>query len=928
MQLQLLIAPSGRLLCELDRSTEAAWSECLIEESLAEGVAAAFGESSASGLLCLAAIVQASALPLPLVFWRNWSRRIVQSPAKLDEERFEQLEAWVRQGSRSSGSARPPFPESPTEAELTAVIEAAPPMRGLEFLTVQLLQNLWHEVLEEFAVRAGGLPNGCRELLQRLNPDLHLLGRVTLHLAENKRDPERPFAFLATWASRLSNRSQVQHLPLAEALRHFAAEKEQQMLAELLIPVREAAARCDIIEKLLSTRAIFRPQAWTADQAWAFLQAVPKMEQAGLIVRVPDWWSARRATRPAVQVRIGNGRPAGVGLDMLLDFSVDLAIDGMPLTAEERRRLLAAGEGLLLLRGKWVEVSSEKLREAMQQWQSLREQHSDGITLLEGMRLLAGTRLQGRELLESDSADRWAGVVAGQWLQQTLQELRDPAGVLNCQPGEGLAATLRPYQANGVRWLWKMLQLGLGACLADDMGLGKTIQVIDLMLRLKAADRTAAKGVGQHCLLVVPASLLGNWKQELERFAPQLRAIVAHRSECPLETLQQLEQNPAAALRDIDVVVTTYQVVRRAEWLFQIQWQLAVLDEAQTIRNPGSSQSKATRRLRATSRVVLTGTPVENQLGDLWPLFDFCNPGLLGNLKQFGDYVKRMSRSQDATAAAAIRRLVRPCILRRMKTDPGIAPDLPDKTEITVQCGLSPKQAALYQQIVEDIGKQLKRSDGMQRRGLVLSMLMRLKQLCNHPALLLNQPDFRPEDSGKFQLLQTLCESIAERQEKVLVFTQFQTQCEPLAEFLRVVFRREGLTLHGQVPVAKRKKLVQQFQEQEDLAFFVISVKAGGTGLNLTAASQVIHFDRWWNPAVENQATDRAFRIGQHRSVLVQKFVCRGTLEERIDEILRDKQALAADILGDGSETLLTEMSDRELMDFVALDLSRSAIED
>jgi non-specific serine/threonine protein kinase len=274
------------------------------------------------------------------------------------------------------------------------------------------------------------------------------------------------------------------------------------------------------------------------------------------------------------------------------------------------------------------------------------------------------------------------------------------------------------------------------------MGLGKTIQVIDLILRLKAAGSATAEGVGQPCLLVVPASLLGNWKQELERFAPQLRAIVAHRSECSLETLQQLEQNPTAALRDIDVVVTTYQVVRRAEWQFRIQWRLAVLDEAQTIRNPGSSQSKATRRLRATSRVVLTGTPVENQLGDLWPLFDFCNPGLLGNLKQFGDYVKRMSRSQDATAAAAIRRLVPPCILRRMKTDPGIAPDLPDKTEITVQCGLSPKQAALYQQIVEDIRKQLKRSDGMQRRGLVLSMLMRLKQLCNHPAAAVESAGF------------------------------------------------------------------------------------------------------------------------------------------------------------------------------------------
>lgn len=944
MQLQLLITPSGRLICELDRAADPSWSECQLEESVADGAAGAFAASSASGLLYLATIAQTASLPLPLVFWRGWSRRILQGLSRLDEERFERLEESVQRGKRGIEAASELFPEPPAESELTALIDSAPPMRGLEYLTPSLLQQLWREVLDEFAVRAGQLQNGCRELLRNLNPDLHLLGRVTLHLAENKRDPERPFAFLATWASRLSNRAQVQHLPLAEALRHFAAEKDQQKLAELLVPVREAASRCGLIENLLSTKAIFRPQAWTADQAWSFLQAVPEMERAGLIVRVPDWWSARRTARPAVQVRIGDGRPTGVGLDMLLDFSVDLALDGVPLTTEERRRLLAAGEGLQLLRGKWVEVNSEKLKQALQQWQTLRDQHADGITLLEGMRLLAGTRLQSNDDTAEDSTGNWAGVLAGDWLGHALRELREPGSDLQCVPGAGLAATLRPYQAAGVRWLWQMLQLGLGACLADDMGLGKTIQVIDLILRLKssagtlpaargrrAVARGAAAAAGSaemHFLLVVPASLMSNWKQELQRFAPQLRVLVAHRSECEAETLRQLEQDPSEVLRGTDVVVTTYQVVRRAEWVFRVHWRLAVLDEAQAIRNPGSSQSKAVRRLQSASRIVLTGTPVENQLGDLWPLFDFCNPGLLGNLKQFSNFIKRVSRDQDASAAAALRKLVRPCILRRMKTDPGIAPDLPDKTELTVQCGLAPKQAVLYQQIVDEVAKQLKKVDGMQRRGLVLSMLMRLKQLCNHPALLMNQPDFALEDSGKFQLLKGLCESIAERQEKVLVFTQFQTQCEPLAEFLRGVFRRSGLVLHGQVPVGKRKLLVQQFQEQDENAFFVISVKAGGTGLNLTAASHVIHFDRWWNPAVENQATDRAFRIGQKRSVLVQKFVCRGTLEERIDQIIRDKQALAADILGDGSETLLTEMNDRELMDFVALDLSRSAIED
>lgn len=639
--------------------------------------------------------------------------------------------------------------------------------------------------------------------MQQLNPDLHQLGKVTFHLAENKRDPERPFAFLATWAHRLSSRAQLQHLPLAEALRHYASEKDQQTLAELLSPVREAAARSTLVDQLLTSRAIFRPQAWTADQAHTFLKDIPQMEQSGLIVRVPDWWSGRRAARPVVQLRIGESNPTKVGLEVLLDFSVELAMDGSPLTAEEQQRLLAAGEGLQLLRGKWVEVDSEKLSQVLQQWNQLKQQHADGITLLQGLRLLAGARPDGFGEAPASHED-WAGVITGTWMTEILHALRNPGSALGCEPGQGLAATLRPYQAQGVRWLWQMLQLGLGACLADDMGLGKTIQVIDLMLRLQAAaaektgppigrtsrSRSAANATTAPFLLVVPASLLGNWKQELAKFAPQLRVLVAHRSECPEETLQELEKTPEPMLSRMDVVITTYQALRRAEWPFGVRWRLCVLDEAQAIRNAGSSQSKAVRRLQSASRIILTGTPVENQLGDLWSLFDFCNPGLLGSLKQFDNFVKRISRSQNTSAAASLRKLVRPCILRRMKTDPGIAPDLPDKTEITVQCGLSAKQATYYQQIVEDVTKQLTKADGIKRRGLILAMLMRLKQLCNHPSLLLGQPEFNPAESGKFLLLQNLCEPIAARQEKVLVFTQFQTQCDSLAEFLSTVFRR------------------------------------------------------------------------------------------------------------------------------------------
>jgi non-specific serine/threonine protein kinase len=469
------------------------------------------------------------------------------------------------------------------------------------------------------------------------------------------------------------------------------------------------------------------------------------------------------------------------------------------------------------------------------------------------------------------------------------------------------------------------------------MGLGKTIQVIDLMLRLRGADPASKQATGESapaglrsgpCLLVVPASLVGNWKGELEKFAPQLRVCLAHRSELDAESLAQIARNPVRQLARYDVVITTYTLVRREQWPRQVDWRLVVLDEAQAIRNAGSAQSKAVRQLRSAGRVILTGTPVENHLGDLWSLFDFCVPGLLGSITQFRNFVKAVQKGAADDRMAGLRRLVKPYILRRMKSDPRIVPDLPDKTELTVACGLSQKQAVLYDQIIADVTRALESSEGMQRRGLILSLLMRLKQLCNHPDQYLGRQVFEPGESGKFQVLRQICETIREQQGKVLVFTQFQSLCDPLAAYLATVFQKPGLVLHGEVPVKRRRELVTSFQEREELPFFVISLKAGGSGLNLTAASHVIHFDRWWNPAVENQATDRAYRIGQKRNVLVHKLVCQGTLEERIDATLREKQQLADNVLQEGGEKLLTEMSNDELLRFVSLDMTRAIDED
>jgi len=922
MQLVLSITPSGRIVCESETiEQDHGIPGVAIDDAVAAGLLDAFRQSMSSGLLHLAAIGNKTTLPLAFVYWRNWAQRFLKSVAQLDDGRFTEFEKAAKSGrAGTSAKSDATIIAAPDELALVVIVADAPPMRGLEYLTNEVLQSIWNELHTGFLQCAHDTEGGCRGLLLKLNPDAHLLGRVTFHLAENKRDPDRPFAFLATYAHRLSAKAQVQHLPLAEALRQYAAERDQSKLAELLAPVRAAASRSEIAGRMLMSREVFQPQAWTVSQAYRFLNDVGIMEEAGLSVRVPDWWKSRKVTRPQVQVRIGNQRSNVVGLDSLLDFSANLAVDGTPLTDAERKQLLAATDGLTLLRGKWVEVDQRKLKEALAQWKELQNEHTDGISFLEGMRLLAGTQLQGVETVD-DETMQWTSVTSGAWLTEMLQQIRDPHGIVGCDPGRELNATLRPYQSDGVRWLWFMSQLGLGACLADDMGLGKTIQVIDLILQLKATGSTPF-------LLIVPASLIGNWKQELDKFAPQLKVFLAHRSECDAATLDKVAKSPAKVLAGFDIVVTTYTLIRRSTWPGDMHWRMVVLDEAQVIKNAGSAQSKSVRKLKSSGRIALTGTPVENQLGDLWSLFDFCVPGLLGSVKQFRDFVKLMTKNQNSGAVSALRKLVRPYILRRMKTDPNIVPDLPDKTEVKVECGLSKKQAVLYEKVIADVEIQLKDKDGIQRRGLVLSMLMRLKQLCNHPDQFLNQKSFDPAESGKFQSLRNVCEPIRERQEKVLVFTQFQSMCEPLAAFLAEEFGKPGLVLHGGVAVGKRKDLVKSFQDRDDVPFFVISVKAGGTGLNLTAASHVIHFDRWWNPAVENQATDRAYRIGQKRNVLVHKFVCKGTLEERIDQMLKDKQELADNVLGGGSETLLTEMSDSELLKFIALDGTRATLDD
>ncbi len=573
-------------------------------------------------------------------------------------------------------------------------------------------------------------------------------------------------------------------------------------------------------------------------------------------------------------------------MDALLDFRVEVSLDGEILTLEEINKLLASTHGLALLRGKWVEVDPTRLRATLDKFQAIeRLSEKEGVPFGQAMRLLAGAEI-GAAASAAPTA-QWAHVQAGPWLAGALEGCRSPEGLARVDPGAALQATLRPYQQTGVRWLYLLTQLDLGACLADDMGLGKTLQVLALLLVLGQRTKGAAETTPS--LLVAPASLLANWALEAARFTPGLKILVAHPSFLPADELRSMNTNRLAAT---DLVVTSYATLLRLGWIGETHWRLVVLDEAQVVKNPNTKQAKAVKSLSAKGRIVLTGTPIENNLRDLWSIFDFVNPGLLGSPKAFANFVKALA-SQPNVSYAPLRRLVQPYILRRLKSDKSIIADLPDKTEIKAFCHLTRKQAALYQAAVAELEERLKQSgDGIARRGLVLSFLMRLKQICNHPTQWLGDGAYDEEDSGKFARLREIAETIGSRQEKLLVFTQFKEIIPPVEKLLGAAFGRPGLVLHGETPVAKRKELVKKFQEDERTPFFVLSIKAGGAGLNLTSASHVVHFDRWWNPAVENQATDRAYRIGQKRNVLVHKFICRGTIEDRIDQLIEVEAAI------------------------------------
>ena len=650
-------------------------------------------------------------------------------------------------------------------------------------------------------------------------------------------------------------------------------------------------------------------------QAYAFLrQAAPLLESAGFGLLAPPWWNrpgARLAARLRLKPTRGEGavREGKLSFEDIVNFRWELSLGDTALTREEFEALVALKSPLVHIRGQWVQLDPAQIEAAIRFWEG--NDPEGEIGLQEALRLGLGAEgAQDGLPVEGVQAEGWLA----EWLnrftgRETLEELPQPAGF----QGE-----LRPYQRYGYSWLWFLRRWGLGACLADDMGLGKTIQALALLLH----EKEQRQGPKAPVLLVCPTSVVANWAHEARRFASGLSVLVHQGAD------RRREEAFAEAAGEVDLVLTSYPIVRRdIETMQSVRWLGVILDEAQNIKNPSAVQTQAVRRLSAGFRLALTGTPVENRLSELWSIMHFLNPGYLGSREEFRRrFALPIERYGDEGATGHLRRMVGPFILRRVKSDPRVIQDLPEKVEMSVYCNLTEEQATLYQAAVDEALRRVEDSEGMERRGLVLSMLTQLKQICNHPMHYLHQAEGPATEtaeladrSGKLNRLTEMLEEALSAGDRVLIFTQYAEMGGLLRTYLPQALGCGTLFLHGRVPAGKRDEMVRRFQEEPHAPpVFVLSLKAGGTGLNLTRANRVFHFDRWWNPAVEDQATDRAFRIGQRRDVQVHKLITAGTLEETIDEMIAGKRALAQAVVG-GGERWLTELSTDQLRELVRL---------
>ena len=669
----------------------------------------------------------------------------------------------------------------------------------------------------------------------------------------------------------------------------------------LLSSLAQAGSVCPPINDSLKGK---QPAGYrlSTGEAYGFLESqAAVLQQAGFGVLLPAWWTRQGSrTRPGIRARAKTpAMQGGSGMSMtsLIDLDVEMALGDEPISMQELEDLAELKVPLVRFRGQWVEINADEIRAAADFWRN-REQ----VSLRDVVQMGLGADQRARDDNVSLEAD--------DWLRELLERLQHKGRIEQVDTPENFCGQLRPYQQLGYSWLAFLRDWGLGACLADDMGLGKTVQT------LAALQQDRQQGNDRPNLLVCPTSVINNWQREAARFTPGLPVLLHHGP----------NRRDGDAFREASVeqhlVITSYGTMNRdRDLLGSVPWRSVILDEAQNIKNPVSQQARTARELPADYRIALTGTPVENHVGDLWSIMQFLNPGILGSQAEFKrNYFQPIQADRDGSAAARLQKATGPFILRRLKTDRSIIDDLPDKNETKQYCNLTREQATLYQAVLREAETRLEPAEGIERRGSILDTLTKLKQACNHPRQLLGDNSAIAGRSGKLARLQEILDEILPAGDRVLLFSQFAGMGAILQQHVQETHGLETPFLHGGVTRKQRDRMVQRFQDDPDgPQVFVLSLKAGGSGLNLPRANHVIHYDRWWNPAVENQATDRAFRIGQTRDVHVHKLICAGTLEDRIDLMIEIKQETADQVVGATSERWLTELSNAELRDVLAL---------
>ena len=703
--------------------------------------------------------------------------------------------------------------------------------------------------------------------------------RIYFHLVENKQRDMFPFAFLATYTV-LTNGTAT-HAPLKNALREMRDKRDLRALIQCITEISEHST---FIKRLLDSGEIFYPIKFTNEEAYSFLKESALYEQHGVICRIPAWYNDNNNS---IKVDLDEKKlyqPGFINKAVINAFAPQMIYHGIPISVDEAKELLSRKEGLEQVKGRWVENNHQQLEAMLAEYESL---VGDGTTLLDIIRNKSGFVSKKAsstpvkiEFSREDFVEQFFG--------------RAISSAATAPVPLAFSKVLRHYQVDAFNWLYALKGLGMGACLADDMGLGKTVEILAFLKRMQ--DEGASR-----VLIIVPATLVDNWRHEVRKFAPGMSPFVLRGNN---------EPNGDSVMSFL--TICTYQTAVKSDYISHVKWDAVVLDEAQAIKNYYTAQAKKVKALNSNMRIAMTGTPIENNLVELWSIFDFINPGLLGSRQEFISLYTRLKMQPDGYKD--LKALINPFILRRLKTDKTIVSDLPEKNEIDVKITLAKEQIILYKNIVEAMNASIRRiHDKREEKIIVMTSLMKLKQVCNHPSQYYGDTYYDPQQSGKFIELKWICETINEKNEKVLVFTQFKEIIPALNELLEGVFNQKGFCIDGATSMKKRDEYVQSFQAG-NAPYMILSLKTAGVGLNLTAAQNVIHFDRWWNPAVENQATDRAYRIGQQSNVTVYKFISANTIEEVINTMLINKQELADLMINDLDGNILSKLSTEELL--------------